>query len=124
MRSKFRRLKLLVLITANGLYSQSQYKYQFKSWGWKKSIPSSKKAQMCEIEQTRAALGKSTVMKYKGQEVDQTIQNKLRRYAKMATRKEMVLNPRMGQGRSSDEGLFASQHPLGNTVYDLYSEER
>ena len=74
---------------------------------------------MCDIGQTRANLGKSTVMKYKGQEVDQ---NKLRRYAKSATRKDIVLNPGMNRGRALDEGLFTSQHPLGNTVYALYSE--
>ena len=103
-----------ILIIANKLLSESQYKYQFKSWGWKKSIPASKKEQMIGIEHTRAALGKSTVIKYKGQEVDP---NKLRRYAKMASRKDVVLKPRMSQGRPSDEGLFNSQHPLENTMY-------
>jgi hypothetical protein len=109
------------LTVANGLCSEPQYKYQFKSWGWRKSIPASKKAQMCDIGQTRANLGKSTVMKYKGQEVDQ---NKIRRYAKAATRKDIVLNPGMSRGRALDEGLFISQHPLGNTVYALYLESR
>ncbi|KAE9370227.1 hypothetical protein N431DRAFT_468295 [Stipitochalara longipes BDJ] len=94
--------------------NEPQYKYQFKSWGWKKSIPASKKAQMCDIGQTRANLGKSTVIKYKGQEVDQ---NKLRRYVKMTTRKDVGLNPGMSRGRPSDEGLFTSQHPFGNTVF-------
>ncbi|PMD32035.1 hypothetical protein L207DRAFT_548557 [Hyaloscypha variabilis F] len=82
--------------------NEPQYKYQFKRWGWKKSIPASKKAQMCDIGQTRANLGKGTVMKYKGQEVDE---NKLRRYAKMATRKDVVLNPGMSRGRASDEAI-------------------
>ncbi|KAN0089874.1 hypothetical protein V8E51_018453 [Hyaloscypha variabilis] len=94
--------------------NEPQYKYQFKQWGWKKNIPASKKAQMCDIGQTRANLGKGTVMKYKGKEVDE---NKLRRYAKMATRKDVVLNPGISLGRASDEGLFSSQHPLGNTVF-------
>jgi hypothetical protein len=102
-----------VSLTAEGLCSEPQYKYQFKRWGWKKSIPASKKAQMCDIEQTRANLGKATVIKYKGQEVDQ---NKLRRHAKIATRKDVVLNPGMSRGTVSDGGLFSSQHPLGNTV--------
>ncbi len=109
------------MIIANGLCSEPQYKYQFKSWGWKRSIPASKKAQMCDIGQTRANLGKSTVMHYKGQEVDQ---NKLRRYAKAAIRKDIVFNPGMSRGRALDEGLFTSQHPLGNTVYALKLELR
>lgn len=115
------RCRTLVSIIANWLCSESQYKYQFKSWGWKKSIPAAKKAQMCEIGQTRANTGKSTVLKYKGQEVDQ---NKLRRYAKVATRKDLVLKPGMSRGRASNEGLFPAQHPLGNTVYALLSALR
>jgi CTP-dependent riboflavin kinase len=94
-------------------YSESQYKYQFKTWGWKKNVPATKKAQMCEIERTRASLGKSTVMKYKGQDLDP---NKLRRYAKMASRKDVVLPASRSQGLS-DGGFFNSQHPLGNTMY-------
>jgi hypothetical protein len=52
---------------------------------------------MCEIERTRASLGKSTVMKYKGQDLDP---NKLRRYAKMASRKDVVLPASRSQGLS------------------------
>ncbi|KAH8786356.1 hypothetical protein F5882DRAFT_497061 [Hyaloscypha sp. PMI_1271] len=92
---------------------ESQYKYQFKTWGWKKNVPATKKAQMCEIERTRASLGKSTVMKYKGQDLDL---NKLRRYAKMASRKYVVLPASRSQGLS-DGGFFNSQHPLGNTIF-------
>ena len=118
--SKF-RCRRSVSLTADGLFSEPQYKYQFKRWGWKKSIPASKKAQMCDIGQTRANLGKGTVMKYKGKEVDE---NKLRRFAKMATRKDAVLNPGISRGKALDEGPFSSQHPLGNTVYATYPEDR
>jgi hypothetical protein len=69
---------------------------------------------MCNIEHTRAGLGKSTIIRYKGQEVNP---NKLRRYAKMASRKEVGLTPRMSSGGSSNDGPFSSQHPLGNTTY-------
>ncbi|PMD49347.1 uncharacterized protein K444DRAFT_298311 [Hyaloscypha bicolor E] len=92
---------------------EPQYKYQFKTWGWKKNVPATKKAEMCEIGRTRASLGKSTVMKYKGQDLDL---NKLRRYAKMASRKDVVLPASRSQGLS-DGGFFNSQHPLGNTIF-------
>jgi hypothetical protein len=62
--------------------SEAQYKYRFKQWGWKKNIPSSKKAEIIERAQKRAAKGKSTAATYLGRSVDP---RKLRRQARRAT---------------------------------------
>ena len=94
--------------------SESQYKYQFsKKWGWKKNIPTSKKAAICELGQTRAALGKSTAAKYKGRGVDP---KKLRRYAKDVARKEVALNAAAGGAGCRPGGLFGPGLPFGNRM--------
>src|SRR5438876_2569032 len=100
------------MLTSHLPTSESQYKYQFsRKWGWKKSIPASKKAAICERGQTRAALGKSTVVKYKGKEVDS---KKIRRHAKEAARKEIALNAAADGVGSQKGGLFGSVLPFGN----------
>ncbi|KAE8448090.1 hypothetical protein EG329_009855 [Mollisiaceae sp. DMI_Dod_QoI] len=50
--------------------SEAQYKHKFKSWKWKKNISAAKKAQICRVVQTRAVLGESMIVKYKGKEID------------------------------------------------------
>ena len=86
--------------------SESQYKYQFKKWNWKKSVPSSKKAQIVELGQKRASIGKSTVAVYKGKQVDP---RKLRRYVKGAYRKpgSLVAGP--------SNRLDSQEDTIGNT---------
>ncbi|KAF8853073.1 hypothetical protein BDZ45DRAFT_599053 [Acephala macrosclerotiorum] len=70
------------------MQSESQYKHRFKSWKWKKNISTAKKGQICEAIQTRAAIGRSVIVKYKGVEIDQ---RKLRRYAKGRLREQAAL---------------------------------
>lgn len=65
--------------------SESQYKYRFKKWDWKKNISSAKKQKIIEYSQTRAQMGKSTVVRYKGKQVDA---RKLRREVKSIKRGE------------------------------------
>jgi hypothetical protein len=72
----------------NFWHSESQYKYRFKGWDWKRNIPASKKQKINEYRQSRAQLGKSTTVSYKGRPVDD---RQLRRQAKKATRVEMTL---------------------------------
>ena|SRR5579862_2403094 len=100
------------------LTSQTQYKYQFgRKWGWRKNIPSSKKAAICERGQTRAALGKSTAVTYKGKDVDP---KKLRRYAKTVARKETAFGT-TGQPVGQQGGLFGLALPFGNRMLDTLS---
>lgn len=58
---------------------------------------------MCEIGQTRAVLGKSMVVKYKGKIVDP---KKLRRHAKDAARKEIALKAAPDRAGSQQSGSF------------------
>jgi hypothetical protein len=82
---------------------ETQYKYQLKKWKLKKYIPSAKKSAMCDIYQSRAAQGRSTIVKYKGKDVDV---RKLRRQAKTAMRRELVSGP--GSGNVSGQPRAAS----------------
>ncbi|KAI9764311.1 MAG: hypothetical protein M1840_008529 [Geoglossum simile] len=94
--------------------SQTQYKYQFgRKWGWRKNIPSSKKAAICERGQSRAALGKSTVAQYKGKDIDP---KKLRRYAKTVARRETTLRT-IGESAGQQDRLFGLSLPFGNRIF-------
>ncbi len=76
-------LRLTLLIT-----SEPQYKYQInKKWHLRKNIPTSKKVAMNHRYQDLSTAGKAAVIRYKGQEVDP---RKLRRQAKMETRRTLV----------------------------------
>jgi hypothetical protein len=57
-------------------------------------------------------MGKSTIVKYKGKEVDS---NKLRRYAKTAARGEVVLKSIAGFSGGGGGSLF-NPLPLRNTM--------
>jgi hypothetical protein len=102
-----------LLVVSNKCQSEPQYKYKFKSWKWKKNISSTKKAQICEVVQTRAALGKSGIVKYKGKEVDE---KKLRRYTKEKHREQLVLRSSAQHTEYPGGGIFNSSIPLGNTM--------
>ena len=82
------RRSYLECSTNNFWHSESQYKYRFKGWDWKRNIPASKKQKINEYCQSRAQLGKSTTVSYKGRPVDD---RQLRRQAKKATRVKMTL---------------------------------
>jgi hypothetical protein len=64
---------------------ENQYKYHFKKWGWRRSLPTKKKETLSSQLQSRAAAGKlSSSMTYQGRPVDQ---KQIRRYLKEAARK-------------------------------------
>jgi hypothetical protein len=69
---------------------------------------------MFDLSQTRAAMGKSTVIKYKHKEIDP---NKLRRHAKTAARNADALRAPTEGERYPDGGLFNPSLPLGDTTY-------
>jgi hypothetical protein len=71
-------------------------------WKWKKNIPTPKKAALCESMQTRAQLGKLTVARYKGQDVDI---KKLRRHLKTEARRGIALQATVS-GAAGDAGTF------------------
>ena len=68
--------------------SESQYKRQFGVWKLKKNIPTPKKIAIYETIHTRAQMGKSSLVKYKGQNVDP---GKLRRLLKTKRRQEIKI---------------------------------
>jgi hypothetical protein len=69
--------------------SDTQYKYQFKKWGFKKNIQSSEKQSLIQIGQERAKLGKSTMVTYKGKPI---ASRKLHREVKKLARLKLRLN--------------------------------
>ena len=93
--------------------SESQYKYHFRKWGWKKNIPAAKKNAIIGRGQTRAALGKSTVATFKGKQVDP---KKLRRQAKEEARKGFALKPTSDSAENQQASLFGSVLPFGNRM--------
>lgn len=65
---------------------EHEYKYRFKKWGWKKSVPKAMLIQAVEQYESRAQAGKSgTVIKYKGRAIEP---HKIRRQMKAQTRAE------------------------------------
>ena len=97
------------------LSSETSYKYKFKNWGWKKNIPSSKKAAMCEIRQTRANVGKLSTLEYGGKEVSH---QKLRRYLKTSMRQESSFGgPPIIGGGTEGRVLSGPVLAFGNSVY-------
>ncbi|GME24874.1 hypothetical protein GTA08_BOTSDO05066 [Neofusicoccum parvum] len=77
---------------------EHQYKFQFRKWGLKKNFRAKEKANIERMVMTRADLGRSTVVEYKGRKLDS---EKIRRHAKNAKRREMVLrDPDVGFGGS------------------------
>ncbi len=102
-----------LLVVSDQFESESQYKHKFKSWKWKKNISAAKKAQICEVVQTRTALGKSVVVKYKGKEVDE---KKLRRYTKERRREQLAFRSPAQHTEYPGGRIFNSSMPLGNTM--------
>jgi hypothetical protein len=66
---------------------ESEYKYHFKKWKWKKNLSSSKKEKLLKIRQKRAEAGKSTLFQdeISGKRVDE---KQLRRYLKESMRRD------------------------------------
>jgi hypothetical protein len=80
----------------------------------KKSIPSAKKSAMVDILQTRASAGKSTVMTYKGKQVDL---KKLRRTMKESAREKITMHA-ASAGIGGDTGIPPHTFfPAGNRMY-------
>lgn len=83
--------------------SEHQYKHRIKKWKLKKNIPTPKKAALCKSIQTRTQLGKSTVARYKGQNVDTKT---LRRHLKTEARRDIALQATAG-GAARDAGALS-----------------
>ena len=81
-------------------FRETQYKYHFRKWKWKKNLSASKKEALCGIRHTRAERGKSTVFRSEllGKDVEE---KKLRRYLKETTRRNVAMtstgNPHLGE---------------------------
>ena len=107
--------------TNNFWHSESQYKYRFKVWGWKRNISVSKKQKINEYCQSRAQLGKSTIVSYKGRPVDD---RQLRRQAKKATRVKMALAA--PETPAFPINALGSRNPIGRRMsvnLDAYIED-
>jgi hypothetical protein len=95
------------------LHSESQYKRQFGVWKLKKNISALKKTAICESVHTRAQMGKSSLVKYKGQNVDP---EKLRRLLKTKRRREVKMEILMGAGYVDIESLSGHALQCGNMM--------
>ena len=96
--------------------SDSQYKYHFKKWGWKKSVSLAKKEAIVKATQTRASAGKSTVATVQGREVDK---KKLRRHLKSSIR-QSTKNIASSMAMDVDRSLGMYSGPsfiLGDSMY-------
>jgi hypothetical protein len=81
----------------------------------KKSIPAAKKSAMVDILQTRASAGKSTVMTYKGKQVDL---KKLRRVMKESAREKITMHT-ASAGIEGDASITPHTFfPAGNRMYE------
>jgi len=83
-----------------------QYKWQFKKWGWKKSIPSAKKARLLEIGHRRARQGNDTSITYQGRTLDA---KKLLRYARRKEEQGAIL---ASQAQTSSSNPYTMANPL------------
>jgi hypothetical protein len=79
-------------------HSPSAYKYRFKTWGWKKSLPTKKKEEILDIAQTRAVLGKRSRAIFCGSDVDS---RKLKRHVNTIARNGTFLT--QSSERSMDQ---------------------
>ncbi|PVH82419.1 hypothetical protein DL98DRAFT_586407 [Cadophora sp. DSE1049] len=94
--------------------SEGQYKGQFKRWKIGKAIPAKKKEGISKTLQSRAQLGKSSVVLYK----DRPVENKtIRRYLKDQARREIAIGPSMINGTSDLEFLSGHALQCGNRVF-------
>lgn len=81
----------------------------------KKSIPATKKSAMVDILQTRASASKSTVMTYKGKQVDL---KKLRRAMKESAREKITMHA-ASAGIEGDASVTPHTFfPAGNRMYE------
>jgi hypothetical protein len=95
------------------LRRETQYKRQFGIWKWRKNVPTSTKAAMCDIIQTRAQLGKATKVKYKGQDLDS---KKLRRFAKVKARQDKLKAAELSVVFKGIESLHGHALQCGNRM--------
>jgi len=95
------------------VYSESQYKRQFRIWKLKKNIPTPKKIAIYETVHTRAQMGKSSLVKYKGQDVDP---GKLRRLSKIKRRQDIKMEIFMAAECGDIEALSGHALQCGNRM--------
>jgi hypothetical protein len=69
------------------VFSKHQIKYNIRKWKLKKSIPAQKKTKMYRMVESRAAMGKSTLLEYRGKSVGR---KKLIRHEKDLAKKRLV----------------------------------
>ena len=101
------------MLTLSALTSESQYKYQIQKWKLKKNTSTPKKAALYQVIQTRAQLGKSSVVTRGGHNVDT---KNLRRYLKTEARRAVTLQPVAG-GAVRDASSFSGHiTQFGNTM--------
>lgn len=94
--------------------SESQYKRQFGIWKFKKNIPTPKKTAICDAVHTRAQMGKSSLVKYKGQDVDP---GKIRRLVKTKRRQDIKMEIFMTAECGDIESLSGHALQCGNRMY-------
>ncbi|OCL14233.1 hypothetical protein AOQ84DRAFT_384874 [Glonium stellatum] len=92
-----------------------QYKYHFKKWKWKKSVPLKAKSAIATQLQTRAAAGKtSTAITFQGRPVDS---KKIRRYLKENARKDVVSSGGLRASGAGQQVLFGPALPFSKRIF-------
>lgn len=95
-------------------FSVNTYKYYInKKWKLKRNIPASKKTAILNHLQTRASIGRQTVVKYKGKTVDQ---KKLRRHCKSIIRAHASEN---AVGQILDDALTISPYTIHPSAHQM-----
>ena len=96
------------------LASEHQYKYHMnKKWRLNKSIPTPKKAALCQRIQKRAELGKASVVTRGGKNVDT---RNLRRYLKTEGRRAVTLQPGASVTAGDAIALLGHSISFGNRM--------
>ena len=96
------------------LASEHQYKYHInKKWKLKKNLPAPKKAALYQHIQTRAQLGKASVITRGGKNVDT---KNLRRYLKTEARRAVTLQPVARVTAGDAFSLLGHGIPFGNRM--------
>ncbi|KAH8787302.1 hypothetical protein BGZ57DRAFT_968841 [Hyaloscypha finlandica] len=94
--------------------SESQYKNRFRRWNLKKNIPTTMKTRIRNIVQTRARIGKPSIVKYNGQHVDT---KKLWRHPKTGERRDTITGGVVIDERGGKETLSGYALQCGNRFF-------
>jgi len=96
---------------------ESQLKYRFNQWGWKRKISASKKDKVADKLAARA--GKESALTYKGRNLDlKKIQRHMRDQEKKQ-QQQLVLEPGSSEARTQHTTFSALSGVVGSRMYNF-----